>query len=99
MAQNAREEGSCAACIAECILGCLEALMEYFNRWAFVYVGIYGYTFTKSGKAVLDLFRSRGFDAIINDDLIGNVLGFASLAVGMYFQICASITSSYLLVS
>lgn len=59
--------------------------MEYFNRWAFVYVGIYGYTFTKSGKAVLDLFRSRGFDAIINDDLIGNVLGFASLAVGMYF--------------
>ena len=63
-------------------MGCLQSLMEYFNRWAYVYVGIYGYNFTKAGKAVFELFKQRGFDAIINDDLIGNVLGFAALGIG-----------------
>lgn len=85
--------------------------MEYFNRWAFVYVGIYGYVFakrsrhvhflviltspcaltlsggisykfTQAGKAVFQLFNQRGWDAIINDDLIGNVLSFAALGIG-----------------
>lgn len=82
LAESQREEGSFLGCICECILGCLQSLMEYFNRWAFVYVGIYGYKFTQAGKAVIDLFHQRGFDAIINDDLIGNVLSFGALGVG-----------------
>jgi hypothetical protein len=88
LAESQREEGSFLSCICECILGCLQSLMEYFNRWAFVYVGIYGYKFTQAGKAVIELFHTRGFDAIINDDLIGNVLSFAALGVGL---ICAGI--------
>jgi hypothetical protein len=83
MAEEARRNGDVAACCAECILGCLQSLMEYFNRWAFIYVGIYGYKFTDAGKAVFELFRSRGWDAIINDDLVGNALGFAALGIGM----------------
>ncbi|CAI5701959.1 unnamed protein product [Peronospora effusa] len=88
LAQSGREDGSALACVAECILGCLQAIMEYFNRWAYVYVGIYGYKFTQASKAVFELFKQRGFDAIINDDLIGNVLGFAALGVGL---ICAGV--------
>ncbi|KAJ0407931.1 hypothetical protein ATCC90586_006303 [Pythium insidiosum] len=88
LANQAREEGSFLGCIAECLLGCLQAILEYINRWAFVYVGIYGYKFTQAGKAVFDLFHNRGFDAIINDDLIGNVLSFAALGVGL---ICAGV--------
>lgn len=84
LAESQREEGSILGCLCECILGCLQSLMEYFNRWAFVYVGIYGYKFTQAGKAVFDLFKQRGFDAIINDDLIGNVLSFAALGVGTF---------------
>ncbi|KDO30254.1 hypothetical protein SPRG_19805 [Saprolegnia parasitica CBS 223.65] len=92
LAEEARRSGDAAACIAECILGCLQSLMEYFNRWAFVYVGIYGYKFTDAGKAVIGLFRDRGFDTIINDDLIGNVLLFASLGVGF---LCAGLGLVY----
>uniref|UniRef100_H3GNL3 Choline transporter-like protein n=1 Tax=Phytophthora ramorum TaxID=164328 RepID=H3GNL3_PHYRM len=88
LAESGRQDGSALACFAECILGCLQSLMEYFNRWAYVYVGIYGYKFTQAGKAVFQLFKERGFDAIINDDLIGNVLGFAALGVGL---ICAGV--------
>ncbi|OQR95213.1 hypothetical protein ACHHYP_00183 [Achlya hypogyna] len=92
LAEEARRQGDAAACIAECILGCLQGLMEYFNRWAFVYVGIYGYKFTDAGKAVIGLFRDRGFEAIIADDLIGNALGFSSLGVGI---LCAGLGLIY----
>lgn len=86
LAEQARQEGSFLGCLCECILGCIQSIVEYINRWAYVYVGIYGYKFTQAGKAVFQLFNQRGFDAIINDDLIGNVLGFAALAIGL---ICA----------
>lgn len=71
-----------AACLAQCILGCLESLLEWINKWAFVYVGLYGLPFAKAGRAAFQLFKSRGWTAIINDDLIENTLSFAALVTG-----------------
>ncbi|RLN61288.1 hypothetical protein BBJ28_00011109 [Nothophytophthora sp. Chile5] len=85
--QRAREEEStalaCFACMAECILSCLANIMEYINQWAYVYVGIYGYPFRTSGKAVMDLFNNRGWTAVINDDLTSSALTFGALGVGV----------------
>jgi Plasma-membrane choline transporter len=37
MVHSMRENGdSFVACCAECILGCIESLVEYFNKWAYV---------------------------------------------------------------
>lgn len=88
LAQQAQDEGDWLACIAQCILSCLQSIIEYINRWAYIYVGIYGYKFTQAGRAVFDLFHQRGFDAIINDDLIGNMLNLVAFGVGI---ICALI--------
>ncbi|KAJ0389027.1 hypothetical protein P43SY_010210 [Pythium insidiosum] len=41
LANQAREEGSFLGCIAECLLGCLQAILEYINRWAFVYLQVH----------------------------------------------------------
>ena len=84
LAQQARENGDAGilACIAECILACLQSLVEYFNKWAFIYVGLYGYSYLEAGKNVITLFKNRGWDAIIADDLIGNVLFLVSIIVG-----------------
>uniref|UniRef100_K3X0L3 Choline transporter-like protein n=1 Tax=Globisporangium ultimum (strain ATCC 200006 / CBS 805.95 / DAOM BR144) TaxID=431595 RepID=K3X0L3_GLOUD len=83
---KAREDDNaalaCVACLAECILNCLEGIMEYINQWAYVYVGIYGYDFRTSGKAVMDLFTNRGWTAVINDDLTSSALTFGALGVG-----------------
>ncbi|TMW60486.1 hypothetical protein Poli38472_000528 [Pythium oligandrum] len=95
LAEQARQEGNCLACLAECLLACLQAIMEYINRWAYVYVGIYGYKFTQAGKAVFQLFHDRGFDAIINDDLIGTVLSFAALAVGLICAGAGALVANY----
>ena len=45
-------------------------------------MGLYGYPYLKAGKNVFTLFKNRGWEAIIADDLIGNVLLLVSLIVG-----------------
>ncbi|GMH64218.1 hypothetical protein TrLO_g14583 [Triparma laevis f. longispina] len=77
-----RGEGNIFTCIARCILQCIQNIVEYFNRWAFVYVGVYGDSFIASGKAVFALFKNRGWTALINDNLIQRVLLFMALTVG-----------------
>lgn len=39
--------------------------------------------YLKAGKSVLELFRNRGWEAVIADDLVGNVLFLISLLVGL----------------
>ncbi|KAH9118503.1 hypothetical protein LEN26_012061 [Aphanomyces euteiches] len=74
---------ACVACLAECILKCVEDLVEYFNMWAYTYVGIYGFDFRTAGKAVMDLFKGRGWTAIINDDLSSTALAIGAFGVGV----------------
>jgi len=86
LARNAREQGgsmALLACIAECILGCLESLLQYFNKWAFIYVGLYGFSYLESGKKVIELFKARGWDTIIADDLVGMTLFMLSFLCGL----------------
>jgi hypothetical protein len=75
--------GSMLACLLDCILGCIEGLVEYFNQWAFVYVGIYGYSFLEAGSSVMTLFKSRGWTAIIADVLVDTALFMVSVGVGI----------------
>ena len=42
-ADNNEERGAGAAfllCIVDCLLRCLEDLLEYFNKFAYIYVGM-----------------------------------------------------------
>jgi hypothetical protein len=52
----------------------MEALLEYFNHYAFTQVAIYGKDFCTAAKDTWNLVKQRGMDAVINDNLIGNVL-------------------------
>lgn len=75
--------GNALACCIDCILGCIESLVEYFNKWAYVYVGLYGFGYCEAGKNVMQLFKDRGWEAIIADDIISTVLGLMGLVVGL----------------
>jgi hypothetical protein len=70
-------------CIAQCFLVWIERIAEYFNKWAFIYVGLYGYSYIQAGKNVFTLFRHRGWTTIITDSLIHRVLGMMCLTVGI----------------
>jgi len=73
---------ACLACAASCLLRCTEDFLRFFNKYAFVYVGVYGKSYCGSGKEVADLFRTRGWSTIINDDLVSLTLAIGALAVG-----------------
>lgn len=47
-------------------------------------MAIYGKDFCTAGKDTWRLIKSRGIDAIINDSLIGNVLGFGMIFAGLF---------------
>ncbi|KAF0686137.1 Aste57867_22102 [Aphanomyces stellatus] len=92
VANEAKSRGDWVACVAECFLKCLRGIMEWINRWAFVYVGIYGFKFFHAGKSVFTLFSTRGLSAVVNDDLIGHCMGFMALSNGL---ICALLGLAY----
>ena len=77
-----RSRNAFARACALCFLNILERLIRYFNRYAYVYVALYGTTFVQSGKRVWALIKDRGFSAVINDDIIGGVLFLGALAGG-----------------
>ena len=76
-------------CLAECFISCIEWIVEYFNTWAFTYVGLYGYSFMEAGTNVMTLFRNRGWTTIITDNLVDSTLGMVGLGVGVLTGICA----------
>ena len=70
-------------CLTECVARVLEDILNVFNRWAYVFVGVYGYPYVESGRKVMELFKSKGWMAIATDNLAGYVLGFTTLIVGV----------------
>jgi Plasma-membrane choline transporter len=70
-------------CIIQCILSCIEGIIQCLNRWAYVYVGLYGFSYLEAGRNVIQLFESKGWTAIIADDLADNVLVMMSVAIGL----------------
>eukprot|EP00586_Coscinodiscus_wailesii_P013083 CAMPEP_0172501970 /NCGR_PEP_ID=MMETSP1066-20121228/155369_1 /TAXON_ID=671091 /ORGANISM="Coscinodiscus wailesii, Strain CCMP2513" /LENGTH=421 /DNA_ID=CAMNT_0013277053 /DNA_START=254 /DNA_END=1519 /DNA_ORIENTATION=+ len=76
-------ENACLVCLLDCLLGCIEGTLRYFNKWAYVYVGLYGYPYLQSGKRVLELFEARGFTVVITDDLVSNTLALNGFVIAL----------------
>jgi len=57
--------------------------------WAFVFVGLYGYPFVEAGENVMMLLQSRGWTAIITNNLAQGVLGLVSVAIGLIMGLVA----------
>ena len=70
-------------CVVECLAKMVEGVMHYFHQWAYVYVGIYGYSYLKSGKMVLELFIQRGWTVIIADNLVNYVFNCLTLVLAV----------------
>jgi hypothetical protein len=55
-----------------------------YLQWAFVFVGVYGYSFSEAGFNVISLFKTRGWSVIITDSLVDTVLVMVSICVGIF---------------
>eukprot|EP01123_Difflugia_compressa_P003737 TRINITY_DN15039_c0_g1_i1.p1 TRINITY_DN15039_c0_g1~~TRINITY_DN15039_c0_g1_i1.p1 ORF type:complete len:438 (+),score=15.59 TRINITY_DN15039_c0_g1_i1:177-1316(+) len=68
------ESNNLLLCCIDCILSCIDGLVQYFNHYAYCQVAIYGKTFVRSAKDTWELFKTSGLEAIINDNLVDGVL-------------------------
>eukprot|EP00565_Helicotheca_tamesis_P006978 CAMPEP_0185730874 /NCGR_PEP_ID=MMETSP1171-20130828/11236_1 /TAXON_ID=374046 /ORGANISM="Helicotheca tamensis, Strain CCMP826" /LENGTH=621 /DNA_ID=CAMNT_0028400017 /DNA_START=77 /DNA_END=1942 /DNA_ORIENTATION=+ len=91
-----RHRGSCLYLCMECLLVYIEKIANYFHKWAFVYVGLYGYGYIEAGKAVITLFEQRGFTAIISDNIVHRMLVMIGFCIGLVVgMICALVGSVF----
>jgi hypothetical protein len=65
------------------------------NKWAYVYVGLYGFSYIEAGRNVIQLFQQKGWTAIITDDLTDNVLFMMSVAIGLACGLIGLIMGSF----
>jgi len=68
------ENNNLLLCLVDCILGCIDSLVQYFNHYAYCQVAIYGKSFVEAAKATWNLIKYAGLEAIANDNLIDGVL-------------------------
>lgn len=82
-ARRANNAGAAfAAACAACLLGLVRRAVEYFNQWAIIFVALTGAKYTQAGREAVELFRKRGWSALINDDLVGSALAIVGLMIG-----------------
>ncbi|KAI5925658.1 plasma-membrane choline transporter-domain-containing protein [Camillea tinctor] len=86
--------GSIMFCILGCLIGFLEWAAEFLNRYAFSYIALYGKAYIPAAKDTWTMIKQRGIDALINECLIGPVLGFGGTFVG---YACALLSYLYVL--
>eukprot|EP00698_Gefionella_okellyi_P004870 TRINITY_DN14502_c0_g1_i1.p1 TRINITY_DN14502_c0_g1~~TRINITY_DN14502_c0_g1_i1.p1 ORF type:complete len:485 (-),score=75.69 TRINITY_DN14502_c0_g1_i1:62-1516(-) len=83
------------ACMADCMLGVIERMVQWFNRYAYTQVAIYGKTYCEAAKATMALIQSRGIDALINDSLVGPVLTLGAIVGGIITGAIAALWGFY----
>lgn len=79
---NTRCITCCGGCLLDYLLACVEAAWQQFNRFAFVFIGVWGYPYSEAAHLALELFEAKGWQVVLNDYLIGNVLFLGSLLIG-----------------
>ena len=78
---NTQDIGSRIFGFLSCCTLCCAKSIEYFNQWAYVYIGVYGYSYQESGRRVMELFKERGWTSMVSDILVSYVLNFTSVLV------------------
>ncbi|KAK4239391.1 plasma-membrane choline transporter-domain-containing protein [Achaetomium macrosporum] len=84
--QRAAAQGDILSTMLYCIVGCLIAVLDwavqFLNRYAFSHIALYGKAYIPAAKDTWRLIKDRGIDALINECLIGPVLGMGATFVG-----------------
>ena len=78
-----KTKGSVNACL-EFLVKLVMRNMQYFNKYAFCQIALYGKDFRLAGSDTMQLFRDRGWTALLNDSLISSVLAIGCLVAGAF---------------
>lgn len=85
--------GQIVACCAVCCVGCIEGLIAWFNKYAYIEISLYGKAYIPAAKDAWRLLKDRGVDALVNDSLVGTALMWGAYINGF---LCAVFGYIYL---
>ncbi|KAI3405368.1 PNS1 [Candida oxycetoniae] len=81
--------GQCVLLIINFIVSFINWIVQYFNKYAYSFVALYGKSYIRSAKDTFDLFRFKGIDVLVNDMFITNALNFYTLFVAYLSSLLA----------
>jgi len=79
------------ACLLQCFLSCVQGLVRFINRYAYVCIAMHGEPFCTSSRGTFDLISRNSFSAVIVDTLadfvlfVGKLLGTAATTIFSLF--------------
>ncbi|KIV97206.1 hypothetical protein PV10_00982 [Exophiala mesophila] len=95
--QSEAADGNMIGMIMYCVLGCiismLQWLVEFFNRYAYCHIALYGKAYIAAAKDTWKMMKDRGWDALAQDCLVGPVVSMGGLFVA---YLCALLSYLYL---
>jgi len=68
-------------CCIQCFLGCIEGIVKFVNRFAFIYIALHGDNFCTAAKGCFELISKNMFTAVIVD-LLGQFVLFVGKLMG-----------------
>lgn len=80
---RSNSDNACIMCCLDYVISCFEQIVEYFNEYAYAYVGIYGISYVESAKKTWEMAKGNFITALFNDNLIYPVLLFSDLFIGI----------------
>ncbi|EPQ32152.1 uncharacterized protein PFL1_00349 [Pseudozyma flocculosa PF-1] len=83
--------GTILACVASCCVACIQSLVEFFNRYAYINIALYGNKYIKAAKETWTLLVDRGIDALVNDSLVNIVFSCGAFVIGLLTSLFAYI--------
>lgn len=73
----------------QCLLGCIQGIVQYINKFAYIHVAMHGTSFCTAAKECFELISRNFFSAVIMDTITGLVL-FVGKA--LFTALCTIIT-------
>lgn len=64
----------CLISALQCVLGCIQGMVQYINKFAYIHIAMHGYSFCKAARECFDLISRNFFSAVIMDTIAGFVL-------------------------
>ncbi len=64
--------------VAVCCINCITWAVQYFNKYAYIEIALYGKAYIPAAKDTWHLFKARGVDALVNDSLVSYCFTFGA---------------------
>lgn len=94
--QRDRDNDNIANVCLDCILSCIESVTAYISKFAFTRVAVYGESFLTAARNTYDLFKSKGIDVLISDELSGFALVSGAIIGGVVAGLIGAISSLFI---